>query len=81
MQKAIKICIRNESCRRYGRLRGLSVASRPHLTFHYDDVSGGSVTLYASTHRDALGVVTLIVSLPKIIFIASVHTFSKFALI
>ena len=58
MQKAIKICIRNENSRRY-RLRGLSVASRHRLRFHSDDVSSGSVMLYASTHREALGVVNL----------------------
>jgi len=75
MQKAIIICIRNESYRRYDRLRGLSLVSRPRLRFQSDDVSSGSVMLYASTHRDVLGVVILIVSLPKIIFIVSVHTF------
>jgi hypothetical protein len=57
------------------------VDSRPRLSFHCDDVSIGSVMLYVSTHGDALGVVTLIVSPPKFIFIVNVHIFWKFVLI
>jgi hypothetical protein len=81
MQTAIKICIRNEGCRRYDRLRGLSVASGLRLRLHSDDVSIGYVTLYASTHKDALSVVNLTVNPHKNIFIVSVNVFWRFVLI
>jgi len=81
MQKAIKICVRNESCRIYNKLRGLSVASRVRLRFHSDNVSSGSVMLYASTYREAWVCVNLIVSPLKFIFIVSVHICWKFVLI
>jgi hypothetical protein len=57
------------------------VASRLRLRFHLDDVRSGSVMFYASTHGDALGVVTLIISTLKLILIVSVHILCNFVLI
>jgi hypothetical protein len=51
IQMAIKICLRNETCIIYERLRSLSVASRYRLRFHSDVVSSGYVMLYASIRR------------------------------